>query len=204
MIKNLVFDFGKVLVNHDLQPVLDRYFGDSTDDKSRFAEILSDRGFIDDCDRGFIPFDEMIESSAAKWPEFADALLFFRDNYLDEITGEIDGMRELLVRLKEEGFRLYGLTNWSDTIYRVMERYDIFKMLDGYVISCEEHVIKPQREIYLRLCGRYGLEPGECLFTDDRAVNVEGARAAGMAAVVFTTAGQYERDLRRLCHNQAP
>ena len=87
----------------------------------------------------------MIESSAAKWPEFADALLFFRDNYLDEITGEIDGMRELLVRLKEEGFRLYGLTNWSDTIYRVMERYDIFKMLDGYVISCEEHVIKPQR-----------------------------------------------------------
>lgn len=41
MIKNLVFDFGKVLVNHDLQPVLDRYFGDSTDDKSRFAEILS-------------------------------------------------------------------------------------------------------------------------------------------------------------------
>lgn len=142
MIKNLVFDFGKVLVNHDLQPVLDRYFGDSTDDKSRFAEILSDRGFIDDCDRGFIPFDEMIESSAAKWPEFADALLFFRDNYLDEITGEINGMRELLVRLKEEGFRLYGLTNWSDTIYRVMERYDIFKMLDGYVISCEEHVIK--------------------------------------------------------------
>ena len=173
MIKNLVFDFGKVLVNHDLQPVLDRYFGDSTDDKSRFAEILSDRGFIDDCDRGIIPFDEMIESSAAKWPEFADALLFFRDNYLDEITGEIDGMRELLVRLKEEGFRLYGLTNWSDTIYRVMERYDIFKVLDGYVISCEEHVIKPQREIYLRLCGRYGLEPGECLFTDDRAVNVE-------------------------------
>lgn len=201
MIKNLVFDFGKVLVNHDLQPVLDRYFGDSTDDKSRFAEILSDRGFIDDCDRGIIPFDEMIESAAAKRPEFADALLFFRDNYLDEITGEIDGMRELLVRLKEEGFRLYGLTNWSDTIYRVMERYDIFKVLDGYVISCEEHVIKPQKEIYLRLCGRYDLKPGECLFTDDRAVNVDGARAAGMAAVVFTTAQQYERDLRRLCGN---
>lgn len=201
MIKNLVFDFGKVLVNHDLQPVLDRYFGDSTNDKSRFAEILSDRGFIDDCDRGIISFDEMIESSAAKWPEFADALLFFRDNYLDEITGEIDGMSELLVRLKEEGFRLYGLTNWSDTIYRVMEKYDIFKVLDGYVISCEEHVIKPQREIYLRLCERYGLEPEECLFTDDRAVNVDGARAAGMAAVVFTTAGQYEQDLRRLCGN---
>ena len=28
MIKNLIFDFGKVLVNHDLQPLLERHFGD--------------------------------------------------------------------------------------------------------------------------------------------------------------------------------
>jgi len=30
MIKNLIFDFGKVLVNHDLQPLLERHFGDDS------------------------------------------------------------------------------------------------------------------------------------------------------------------------------
>lgn len=196
MIKNLIFDFGKVLVNHDLQPMLERHFGSDTDGMKRFHDILSDRDFIDQCDRGIIPFDEMLRLSIRKHPEYTDAFLFFKDNYLDEITGEVEGMRELLKTLKQSGFGLYGLTNWSNTIYQVMEKYDIFRLLDGWVISCEEHFIKPEKEIYLRLCEKHSLTPSECLFTDDRMTNVEGARAVGMEAVLFTTVADYVRDLQ--------
>ena len=199
MIKNLIFVFFKVLVNHDLQPLLERHFGDDEVSLIGFHKILSDPKFINMCDRGIIPFDKMIDGAIKRYPEYSDAFTFFKDNYLEEITGEIEGMRVLLKKLKQSGFKLYGLTNWSDTIYRVMEKFDIFRLLDGMVISCEEHFIKPEKEIYLRLRDKYGLKPSECLFTDDRMVNVLGAKAIGMEAVLFTTPKEYIFEIERIC-----
>lgn len=140
----------------------------------------------------------MIDGAIKRYPEYSDAFTFFKDNYLEEITGEIEGMHVLLKKLKQSGFKLYGLTNWSDTIYRVMEKFDIFRLLDGVVISCEEHFIKPEKEIYLRLCDKYSLKPSECLFTDDRMVNVLGAKAIGMEAVLFTTTKKYIFEIERI------
>ena len=80
-----------------------------------------------------------------------------------------------------------------------MHKYEIFNLLDGQVISCEEHLVKPEKEIYLRLCERYGLEPAECLFTDDRIENVEGAKTVGMNAVLFTSPENYAADVERIC-----
>lgn len=198
MIKNLVFDFGNVLVKHDLRPLLQRHFGEKGSQMASFLSILSNQDFTDTCDRGVLSFDEMLNLAIQKHPEFRDAFLFFRDNYIDEITGEVAGMREVLLRLKSEGYRLYGLTNWSETIYKVLEKYEIFRLLDGLVISCEEHFIKPEKEIYIRLCEKYNLNPAECIFTDDKAVNIEGARAIGMKGVLFTDSEQYLSDIRNI------
>ena len=198
MIKNIIFDFGNVLVNHDLRPILERYFGNDSKAMEIFSAILSDREFVDTCDRGIIPFDRMVDNMIQQYHEFQNAFLFFKDNYLDEITGEVKGMRQLLIRLKSEGYKLYGLTNWSDTIYKGMDKFDIFRLLDGWVISCEEHSIKPEKDIYLRLCEKYGLNPSECIFTDDRAINVEGAKAVGMYAVTFTDCQKFISDITRI------
>ena len=197
MIKNFVFDFGKVLVNHDLQPMLRHYFNGDTAKMEQFYNLLSNRDFIDLCDRGIVPFEEMIELAINNNPEYSDAFMYFRDNYLDEITGEVEGMRDVLQRLKSAEYKLYGLTNWSKTIYKVMEKFDIFQMLDGWVISCEEHYIKPEKEIYIRLFDKYNLNPAECIFTDDRIANVEGARAVGMKSIVFVNSKQFISDVKR-------
>lgn len=199
MIKNLVFDFGKVLVNHDLQAVLERYFKEDKESEERCLSILSSPEFTEACDRGLLSLDELIREAQSKHPRFSDALRFFRENYLDEVTGEIEGMRNVLAEFKAKGFKLYGLSNWCNDVYEVMRRYEIFKLLDGQVVSCEEQLIKPEKGIYLRLCERYGLEPSECLFTDDRMENVEGAKAAGMSAVLFTTPENYVADVERIC-----
>lgn len=196
MIKNLIFDFGKVLVNHDLHAVLERYFKGDKETEKQFCAILAEPGFVEACDLGFVPFDELIRKAQLNNPQFADAFRFFQENYLDEVTGEIEGMREVLSRFKSKGLKLYGLSNWSNVVYEVMRKYEIFTLLDGQVISCEEHIVKPEKEIYLCLCERYGLEPSECLFTDDRIENVEGAKAIGMEAVLFTTAANYTKDLQ--------
>lgn len=198
MIKNLIFDFGKVLVNHDLQAVLERYFKEDKESEKRCYSILSSPDFTEACDRGLLSFDELIREAQSRHPRFSDALRFFRENYMDEVTGEIEGMRDVLSKFKAKGFKLYGLSNWCSDVYEVMRRYEIFKLLDGQIISCEEHLVKPEKEIYLRLCERYGLKLTECLFTDDRPENVEGAKAAGMNAVLFTTPENYVAEVERI------
>ena len=42
-----------------------------------------------------------------------------------------------------------------------------------------------------------GVAPKEVFYTDDIQANVDGALAAGFDAVLFTTAADYVRELRR-------
>jgi putative hydrolase of the HAD superfamily len=51
--------------------------------------------------------------------------------------------------------------------------------------AAEEGIRKPHPEIYRRAARALGLLPEECLFIDDLAVNVEGARAVGMEGFRF-------------------
>jgi HAD superfamily hydrolase (TIGR01509 family) len=56
-------------------------------------------------------------------------------------------------------------------------------LFDATIISGEVGLAKPEREIYLLTATKLGLEPGECVFVDDLAVNVRGAAEAGMVGV---------------------
>lgn len=192
-IKNLIFDFGKVLVDYDFRAFLLSITKDEqrTDE---FFRLLSDEDFLTESDLGIIPFPQLIANMQQEFPQWHDELQEFIDRHIDAMTGEVSGMRDVLVRMRERGYKMYGLTNWSCAVYEVIEKYDILRMMDGTVISSEEKLIKPDVAIYKRLCRRYGLKPEECLFTDDRPVNVEGAKKAGMHAIVFTSAAQYEKD----------
>lgn len=197
MIKNLVFDFGRVLVDYDFKAYVHRCGWKDKETEESFLSIVGSREFTDICDIEDIPFAERIEEYARKNPEFTDAFHYFHDHYQELITGEVEGMAELLVTLKQKGFRLYGLSNWSSAVYEVMRRHSIFRLLDDRVVSCEEHIIKPQKEFYLLLCERFALKPEECLFTDDKRINIDGAIAAGMNAVLFKSARQYAEELEK-------
>ncbi len=195
MIKNLIFDFGKVLIDYDFSLTANRFFQNS-EDGEEFFRIFSEPKFIEKCDLEFEPFDEIIDEAKIQYPQYAEALQLFTVHYADFVTGEIPGMKELLTQLKDEGFKLYGLTNWCSKIREIMEIYDIFNLLDGSIISAEEHLIKPDPAIYLRLCEKFHLNPSECLFADDKPENIEGAKKVGMQGIVFVSAEQYEKELR--------
>ena len=59
-------------------------------------------------------------------------------------------------------------------------------VFDAATCSCDVGALKPERRIYEAAAELHGAEPGDCLFVDDMSENVEGARAAGMAALRFT------------------
>lgn len=197
MIKNLIFDFGKVLVDYDFET----FFKQHVPNEERcqaFIPILYNEKIQQLLDREERPFDVLMEDVIHKYKEFESEIRTFIELYPEIVTGEMPGMKELLTRLKAEGYKLYGLTNWCSKVYITMAQFDIFKLLDGYVISSEEHVIKPEPAIYQCLFNRFHLKPEECIFTDDRAENIEGGKALGMEGIVFRNAEQFERELMEL------
>ncbi|HLH48833.1 MAG TPA: HAD-IA family hydrolase, partial [Roseiarcus sp.] len=63
------------------------------------------------------------------------------------------------------------------------------------IVSAHERLLKPDRAIFELLLSRYGLKAEECLFIDDSAANIAGARDVGMAAHHFKDAASLERAL---------
>ncbi len=202
MIKNLIFDFGKVLVDYDFDKYLYAFI-DNPETRAAVREITGNQDFIERCDKGEDTFEEIVAEMKAKYPEWEREFQLFYDRQLAAVTDEVVGMRTLLQKLKTEGYALYGLTNWSNTVYPVMEKFSIFRLLDGQLISSEEKLVKPDLAIYWRLCEKFGLQPDTCLFTDDKMVNVEGALKAGMHAIHFIDTAQFERELRALLCSQS-
>lgn len=97
----------------------------------------------------------------------------------------IPGAGKFCADMKEKGYGLYVLSNASETFYEYFPDFMALEEFDGIVVSADIHIIKPDKKIYQYLLDKYELHPGECLFIDDRADNVEGAKSVGMHGVIF-------------------
>ncbi|MEV6508733.1 HAD family phosphatase [Streptomyces sp. NPDC051642] len=63
--------------------------------------------------------------------------------------------------------------------------YGFDRLVDEIVYSHEIGVRKPDPRAFAVACARLQVRPGDCLFVDDFAPNIEAARAAGMRAHLF-------------------
>ena len=103
--------------------------------------------------------------------------------------------------LKSRGYKIGILTNMAPRFAREHFRSafaDFIAQADAMVISGDEGIVKPQREIYDLLRRRIALPAASLLFVDDLERNVAAARAAGWQAIRFETNDQVEADFERL------
>ncbi|TCC01975.1 HAD family hydrolase [Kribbella soli] len=104
-------------------------------------------------------------------------------------------MSALVRRVNEHGIRTALLSNsWGNTYPR--DTWD--GMFDDIVISGEVGLRKPEPEIFQLAAERLGLEPAECVFIDDLQLNVDGAHAVGMTAILHTEYDETRRALETL------
>ena len=177
--KNIVFDLGGVLFRRDpnkCTPEFIRFFS--------FVRQEQLPRFWNEYDRGTLTIDEAIDELC-------------RLNNCDRPVAEahmrqaIDkqepiGCTEQLIRdLKAAGYRLYVLSNMSREFIAFLRRFPVYGCFDGEVVSCEEGLCKPEPAIYRLLLSRFGLDPAETLFIDDRADNIAAARAEGINGHLF-------------------
>ena len=101
--------------------------------------------------------------------------------------------------LKQRGYQVYLLSNLSEDAFLYIEKhFDLFNQVDGYIVSYQEHVSKPDFKIYECLMERYDLQKEECVFLDDTLINVEASNAFGMKAIHFVSEKQVENVLEQL------
>ena len=110
--------------------------------------------------------------------------------------GWLPGMESLLSSLKEGGFPLYALSNYSNWYRMIDEKLQLSKYLNWDFVSCKTGHRKPDKEAYLVPASVLDLEPGQILFIDDRQVNIDGARDVGLRAHLFTDSNSLETILR--------
>jgi putative hydrolase of the HAD superfamily len=106
-------------------------------------------------------------------------------------------MIELMSALRDEGFRMALLTNnvreWEPHWRAMAPVDDIFELV---VDSAYVGMRKPDPAIYDLTVQRLGVPAEECLFVDDLEHNCDGARAAGMQAVVYRDPDQAVAEIR--------
>ena len=197
MIRNIIFDFGAVLVDWNPHYVYDPYFGDP-EKAEWFVTNICTAAWNKELDGGK-PFAQGVAELSAQYPEWKKEIELYHRDWKKMMGGAIPGMYELVSELKARGYGVYGLTNWaSETFYTIIDDYPVFSLLDGMVVSGDVRLLKPDAAIFHCLLDKYGLKAEESLFIDDNAENVEGAAAAGLAALRFTDAASLREALSEI------
>ena len=194
MIKNIVFDFGGVLVQYDFL----LFFSAQLGSKKKAEWFLNNvfTGKINaDMDRGVHEPEYFFNMQKKLWPEYAYILDNFDKNYTDIFTHESEGLRALMLDMKARGYKLLGLSNWSSKVYEVMDKFDIFQLLEGYLLSKDVHQLKPEPEIYQSFFQKFGVKAEESVFIDDKPENIVAAQNVGMYGIVYYNSEQLTHEL---------
>ena len=184
MIKNVIFDFGQVLVHFEPSYMVGVYCTDK-DDQALLEEVIFDRLYWDELDKGTISNEQTLKGIKSRIPErlweLADKIYY---NWIYNIP-EIDGMSELIDYIKSKGIKTYLLSNISKYFAEHINEVPILNKLDGLVMSGPIGIVKPSQEIFSHLCQKFDILPSESIFIDDRNDNIEGARKFGIQGYVF-------------------
>ena len=184
MIKNIIFDFGNVLLEWNEDKIVTNYSS-----KKEEQEIL--KKVIFKSDEWF-----MLDDGSMNYQE---AISVFKEKLPINLKGKVEEIMStwykkmpinqdicnLIKKLKEKNYKIYALSNTHVPVYEYVKNSEIGKYFDGFLISAIEKMMKPNEEIYYRLFEKFELVPQECFFIDDNEKNITASRKCGMEGYIF-------------------
>ena len=197
MINTIIFDLGNVLVGFGWEKFLREIAPEDKDYLALERAIFRNPAWVEH-DKGLLTEQEELAEFISAAPEYEAQIRQAYEN-LSGCVWNLPYTAPWLQELKAEGFRIYALSNWPKHVYDLRgARLDFLELMDGYILSFREHVIKPDPEIYRRLLERYDICPEEAVFLDDTLKNVEGAERLGIRGIHFRNLGQAKEELEKL------
>ena len=196
-IDHIVFDIGKVLIHYDPDLPFSRLIPDEAERRWFFDSVCTSDWNVEQ-DRGRT-WEEAEALLIAEHPAHEDNIRNFRRHWHEMVSHAYDGSVAIMEGLIAQGRDVTMLTNFAaDTFTEARELFPFLEKPRGVTVSGEVGLIKPDERIYRLHAETFGLAPAATLFIDDSAKNVEGAKAAGWNAVLFTGADRLAEDLKRL------
>lgn len=184
MLKNIILDFGNVIMNWNPDEILNHYELTPNDHELLRKTIFESEEWLK-VDAGEINEQEATEIFVNRVPEPLQAktqqiMATWQENveFFEPVFGLINDLRQ-------QGYQIYGLSNTGMQFANFVKNSSLGDYFDGYVFSAEEKIMKPDARIYQRLLERYNLTPSESLFVDDVKANTEAAEALGMYGFTF-------------------
>lgn len=190
-----IFDIGRVLYDWHPRFLYERLIANDRALDAFLRDVVTPEWhFQHDAGR---PFAETSAELIARHPAHEALILAWRDRYLETISGPVPGVHAIVEELDRAGVPLFVISNFSHEFWPPFRAREaaLFDRFQGFVISGEERLMKPDRAIYTLALARFGLDPAEAFFVDDSPANVAAAAATGIHAVVFTDAPALRRDL---------
>ena len=196
MIKNIIFDIGNVLLDFNPKEYL----------KSKVAEEKLEE--IYKCifqsaewpmlDRGTISEEQAKTNIINRNIENQELINLVFENWYD-ILIPIESSVEVLKKLKQNGYKVYYLSNFHLAAFEyVTKKHDFFGIFDGGVVSYKEKLLKPEKEIYEKIVDKYDLEPSQTVFIDDMKENVKAAIRSGLKVILLKNPKDLKIELEKL------
>jgi 2-haloacid dehalogenase len=197
-IDTFLFDLGGVLIDWSPRYLFSKHFpgDDAALDDFLGRVCTSDWNVSMDAGK---PAHVAREERIAAHPEHAEMIHRWFDEWPDMMRGEVPGTVEILRELRERGFRLYALSNWSaDTFPHARGKFDFLDWFEHIVVSGELKLIKPDPAIFRHAIERCALDPACTLFIDDSEKNTAAAAAEGFRVHHFKGAERLREELAPL------
>lgn len=197
MIHTVIFDIGNVLAHFGWKDYLiSCNYDEETLNRISKATVQSD--FWLEWDRGAKESTELIELSCSKEPSLEKEIRDFFENFHSMII-EYDYAADLVKKLRNNGYKVYILSNYSKTGYeKQKDTFEFMKHIDGGIVSYKIKHVKPEAAIYQALIEKYQFNPSEAVFLDDLQINIDAAKKLGFNAIRFETYDQAIEELRDL------
>ncbi|MBQ7888089.1 MAG: HAD family phosphatase [Clostridia bacterium] len=195
----VIFDIGNVLIRFAPDDFIQQLFPGDEEKQQHMMKYVYNGKYWPCFDRGTVTYEEaatlLAKEAGGAYEDYMHALA----GWIELKTPLEDGWRAARL-CREKGKKIYLLSNYPKTGYeRLREKFsDHFtgpsgELFDGGIISCYDHVIKPEMEIYQLLCDRYGIDKRRAVFIDDTLCNIEGANKFGMHGFHLHEKGMLDR-----------
>jgi len=191
--RSVVFDLGGVLIHWDPR-LLYRKLLPSEDAVERFLASVCPPEWNERMDAG-LPLEQGLAERIERFPHHEPLIRAYGERFA-EMMLPMPASIALLDELDARGVALFALSNWAaETFAATRHLFPFFERFDGLVISGQIGVAKPDPRIFAHLLEAHRLDAHEVVFVDDRARNVEAARAAGLDGVLFESAAGLRGEL---------
>ena len=148
-------------------------------------------------DRGTISVEDAKNRFISQNPNEEEFLTVFFNRWMEMLT-PIEKNVEILKAVRALGYKTYILSNYIKEAYTFIEqKYNLFTLFDGQIISGFEKTIKPEKAIYLELLNRFHLIPEESLFIDDVLFYLKPAKKLGMKVIWNKPETDLREELRK-------